>query len=102
MASQAGTNGKSRVFLDTSPVTIDDEEFDKWVTDSLDITFSPRPPGSNMSTAGAAGTQQAMDYLALAKILATTIGTNMIMQLPHKLREARPPSPPARDLIRTK
>jgi hypothetical protein len=78
VASQAGTNGKSRVFLDTSPVTIDNEEFDKWVTNCLDITFGPCPPGSNTSTGGAAGTQQAMDYLTLAKMLATTIGTNMM------------------------
>jgi hypothetical protein len=78
VASQAGTNGKSRVFLDTSPITIDDKEFNKWVTNCLDITFGPHPPGSNTITAGAAGTQQAMDYLALAKILATIIGMNMM------------------------
>ncbi len=78
VASQAGTNGKSRVFLDASPVTIDGKEFDKWVTNCLDITFGPRPQGRNTSTAGAAGTQQVMDYLALAKMLATTIGTKMM------------------------
>jgi hypothetical protein len=78
VVSQAGTNGKSRVFLDTSPVTIDGEEFDRWVSNWLDITFGPHPPGTTTSMAGLAGTQQAIDYLALSKMLATTIGTTMM------------------------
>jgi hypothetical protein len=28
VASQAGGNGKSKVFLDTTPITIDDKDFD--------------------------------------------------------------------------
>ena len=31
VASQAGTSGKSKVFLDTSSVTIDDKDFNRWV-----------------------------------------------------------------------
>jgi hypothetical protein len=37
VASQTGANGKSKVFLDTSPVTIDDEDFDWWVGNRLDV-----------------------------------------------------------------
>jgi hypothetical protein len=80
VASQAGTNGKSKVFLDTSPVNIDDEDFDQWVGNRLDITFGPHPLVSAVSVAGTASTQQAMDYLALSKMLVTTIGSSM-MQL---------------------
>jgi hypothetical protein len=45
VASQAGTSGKSKVFLNTSPVTIDDEDFDRWVGNRLDIAMRPRPAG---------------------------------------------------------
>jgi hypothetical protein len=63
------------VFLDTIPVTIDDDKFDQWVGTKLDITLSPRPSGatSTMTVAAAAGTQ-AINYLAMSKMLATTIG----------------------------
>jgi hypothetical protein len=65
--------------MDTSPVTIDDEDFDCWVRNRLDVLLGPRP--MTMATLGTPGTpvpQQGMDYLALAKMLATTIGTNMM------------------------
>ncbi len=73
MAGQANANGNSKVFLDTNLVTIDDEEFDRWVGNCLDIIFGPCP-----STPTSAGNQQAMDYLALSNMLATTIGSNMM------------------------
>ncbi len=45
VASQAGTSGKSKVFLNTSPITIDDEDFNRWVGNRLDIAMGPRPAG---------------------------------------------------------
>ncbi len=86
LASQAGTNGKSKVFLDTSPVTINDEEFDRWVGNRLDVSMGPHTPaahtggtaGGSAPVGGAGGGQQALDYLALSKLLATTIGANMM------------------------
>jgi hypothetical protein len=35
VAGQANANGKSKVFLDTNPVTIDDMDFDRWVENGL-------------------------------------------------------------------
>jgi hypothetical protein len=79
VASQTGTNGKSKVFMDTSPVTIDDEDFDRWVGNRLDVSLGPRPTTvATLGTPGAPVPQQGMDYLALAKMLATTIGANMM------------------------
>jgi hypothetical protein len=78
VACQTGTNGKSRVFLDTVPATIDDDEFDRWVGTKLDITLGPRPSGATPITTAAAGGAQAIDFLAMLKMLATTIGANMI------------------------
>ena len=69
---------KSKVFLDTNPVTIDDEDFNQWVGNCLGITLGPRPSTSAAPAAGIPGNQQAMDYLALSKMLATTIGSNMM------------------------
>ncbi len=37
VAGQAGKNGKSKVFLKTTSVKINDEEFDHWVGEKLDI-----------------------------------------------------------------
>jgi hypothetical protein len=80
VACQAGTNGKSEVFLETTPVTIDDADFDRWVGNRLDVLLGPRPSMSTAPAAGAGatGNQQAMDYLALSKMLATSIGSNML------------------------
>ncbi len=44
VAGQANANGKSKVCLDTTPVTVDDEDFNRWVGTRLDIAFGPRPP----------------------------------------------------------
>lgn len=66
------------MFLDTSLVTIDDAEFDQWVGNHLDTFFGPRPAVSAVPPAGLAGNQQAMDYLALSKMLATTIGSSIM------------------------
>jgi hypothetical protein len=78
VACQAAKMEKSKVFLDSIPITIDDKEFDHWVGNKLDITLGPRPSGATSAiTASAAGTQ-AMDYLAMSKIQATTIGANMM------------------------
>jgi hypothetical protein len=78
VAGQANANGKSKVFLDTTPVTVDDEDFDRWAGTRLDITFGPRPSTSTGPAAGMTGNQLAMDFLALSKMLSTTIGTNMM------------------------
>jgi hypothetical protein len=78
VAGQANANGKSKVFLDTNPVTIDDMDFNRWVGNRLDMTFGPHPLTSAGPAAGITGNQQAMDYLALSKMLATTIGSNMM------------------------
>jgi hypothetical protein len=78
VACQTGTNGKSGVFLDTVPVTIDDNEFDQWVWTKLDVTLGPRPSGATPIMMAAAGCAQAMNYLAMSKMLATTIGANMM------------------------
>jgi hypothetical protein len=80
VACQAGNNGMSKVFLNTVPITIDDKEFDRWVGTKLDITLGPRPSGASPTMMAAAVGTQAFDYLAMSKILATTIGANM-MQL---------------------
>ncbi len=55
VACQTGTNGKSRVFLDTVPITIDDDKFDRWVGTKLDNTLGPRPSGATPITTAAAG-----------------------------------------------
>ncbi len=79
VACQTGTNGKSKVFINTSPVTIDDEDFDRWVGNKLDAMLGPRPTAvATRGTQGAPGPQQGMDYVALSKMLATTIGANMM------------------------
>jgi hypothetical protein len=44
----------------------------------LDITLGPQPSGATPITTAAAGGAQAMDYLAMSKMLATTIGANMM------------------------
>ncbi len=77
VAGQSGANGKSKVFLKTSPVTIDDNDFDLWVGNSLGISLGPCPSGSPQATAGPAA-NRGMDYSALSRMLATTIGTMMM------------------------
>jgi len=78
VAGQSNANGKSKVFLDTIPVTVDDEDFDRWVGTRLDIAFGPRPSTSAGPAAGMTGKQPAMDFLALSQMLSTIIGTNMM------------------------
>ncbi len=78
VASQAGAKGKSKVFLDISPVTIDEEGFDQWVGNWLDISVGPCPLVFAVASTGMAGNQQGMDYLALSTMLARTIGSNMM------------------------
>ena len=77
VAGQANATGKSKVFLDTTPVTVNDEAFYRWVGTRLDIAFGPRPATSAAPAAGMIGNRPAMDFLALSKMLSTTIGTNM-------------------------
>jgi len=78
VAGQANDNGKSKVFLDTTPVTVDDEDFDRWVRTRLDNAFGPCPSASVGPAAGMTGNQPAIDFLALSQMLSTTIGTNMM------------------------
>jgi hypothetical protein len=46
---------KSKIFLETSPVTINDEDFDHWVGNYLDISLRPLPVGTPQALAGTAG-----------------------------------------------
>ena len=78
VAGQANANWKSKVCLDTTPVTVDDEDFDRWVETRLDIAFGPRPPTAAGPSAGLTSNQPAMDFLKLSQMLSTTIGTNMM------------------------
>ncbi len=77
VAGHAGPSGKSRVFLDTTPITIDDKDFAWWVGQCLDIRSRPRPAGATRALTSAA-TTPAVDYLTLSKILATMIDTNIL------------------------
>ncbi len=77
MAGQSGANGKNNVFLETSPVTINDDDLDLWGANCLDISLGPRPGGSPQATVGPAA-NRGMDYSALSRMLATTIGTTMM------------------------
>ena len=64
VASQVGTGGNSRnskVFLEPSPATIDDTEFDRWVGNRLDMIFGPHPAVLAVPPAGLAGNQNSMD-----------------------------------------
>jgi hypothetical protein len=76
VAGQANANGKSKVCLDTPPVTVDDEDFDRWVGTRLDIAFGPRPHMAAGPSADLTSNQPAMDFLKLSQMLSTTIGTN--------------------------
>ncbi len=78
MAGQANANGKSKVCLNTTPVTVDDEDFDRWVGTRLNIAFGPRPSTSAGPSAGLTSNQPAMDFLKLSQMLSTTIRTNML------------------------
>ncbi len=62
------------MFLDTVLVTVADDEFDQWVGTKLDITLGPWPSGVTPIMTAAGGGAQAMDYLAMSKMLAMTIG----------------------------
>ncbi len=77
VVSQSGANGKSSVFMETSPVTIDDNDFDLWVGNCLDISFGPHPGCSPQATAEPVA-DGGMNYSALSRMLATTIGTMMM------------------------
>jgi hypothetical protein len=52
VAGQSGANGKSKDILETNPVTIDDNDFDLWVGNCLDISLGPCPGGSPQAMAG--------------------------------------------------
>ena len=78
VAGQVNTNGESKVCIDTTPVTIDDEDFDLLFGTRLDIAFGPGPPTAAGPAAGLTGNQPAMDFLKLSQMLSTTIGTNMM------------------------
>jgi len=78
VAGQANANGKSKVFLDTTPVTVDDEDIDRWVGARLNIAFEPHPSRSVGPSAGLTSNQPAMDFLKLSQMLSTTIGTNIL------------------------
>jgi hypothetical protein len=78
VAGQVNANGESKVCLNTTPVTIDDEDFGRWFGTRPDIAFGPGPPTAAGPAAGLTGNQPAMDFLKLSQMLSTTIGTNMM------------------------
>jgi hypothetical protein len=78
VTGQANTNGKGKVCLDTTPVTVDDKDFDRWVGTRLDIAFGPRPPTAAGPVAGLTSNQPALDFLKFSQMLSTTIGKNML------------------------
>ncbi len=58
MVCQTGNNEKSKVFLDTIFVTIDDNKIDHWVGTKLNITLGPQLTGMTPAmTVALAGTQ---------------------------------------------
>ncbi len=74
------------------------------------MTFGPRPSTSASPVAGITGNQQAMDYLALSKMIATTIGSNM-MQFSQAItptggepepRAVKQPLPPEKGSTKTR
>jgi hypothetical protein len=79
VACQTGNNGKSKVFLDTSPVSINHDKFDRWVGTKLNITLGPRPSGTTPTMMAAAVGIQGINYLTMSKMLATTNGANMML-----------------------
>ncbi len=66
VACQTGNIGKKKVFLDTVPVTIADDEFDRWVGTKLDITLGPWPSGATPTMLAAVAGTQALDYLTMS------------------------------------
>ncbi len=66
MAGQSKANGKSKIFLETSPVTIDDKDFDCWVGNCQDISLEPRPIGAPQTLVGMA-VNSVNNYQALSK-----------------------------------
>jgi hypothetical protein len=73
-----GNNWRRKKFLNTIPITIDDKEFDHWVGNKLDIKLGPWPSGTTPTLTVAAAGTQALDYLAMSMMLATSIGSNMM------------------------
>jgi hypothetical protein len=74
VASQTGTQpNKSKLNLDTTPVTIDDDDFDRWMGNRLDVSLGPRPMvAASASQPANTATNIAAEYLALSKMLAQT------------------------------
>ena len=75
VASQTGTQqNKSKLNLDITPVTIDDEDFDRWMGNRLDGSLGPRPMvAASASQPANMATNTAAEYLALSKMLATNM-----------------------------
>ena len=75
VASQSGTQqNKSKLNLDTTPVTIDDEEFDRWMGNRLNVSLGPRPlVAASAPQPATTASNTAAEYLALSKMLATNM-----------------------------
>jgi len=77
VASQtgAGQTPKSKLSLETTPVTIDDDDFDKWVGTRLDVSFGPRPMLAATTSSHQATTTSspAAEYIALTKMFAANM-----------------------------
>ena len=75
VASQTGTQqNKSKLNLDTTPVTIDDEDFDRWMGNRLNVSLGPRPMvAASASQPANMATNTVAEYLALSKMLATNM-----------------------------
>jgi hypothetical protein len=70
--------GRARCSSYTVPVTIDNEEFDRWVGNKLNSTLGPQASGAPPTPTTAAAGTQTLDYITMSKMLASTIRTNMM------------------------
>jgi hypothetical protein len=75
VASQTGIQqNKSKLNLHTTPVTTDDEEFDWWMGNRLDVSFGPWPlVAASVPQPVTTASKTVAEYLALSKMLATNM-----------------------------
>jgi hypothetical protein len=67
---------KSLLSIKVNSVAIDDEEFDMWVENKLDMALGPRPTKTPHVAAGSQPPIQ--DYLQMSRLLASTVGQGMM------------------------
>ncbi len=83
LAGQGSASNKSLLAFKVDLVAIDDEEFNTWVGQKLDVALGPRP--LQIPPQAATTPQPPMtDYLQLSRLLGATVG-QVIMQFTHAL-----------------